>query len=136
MGEYILAMMNTHTLLLLVYLSCLCSRTYSIKCYQCDTSFDGECDDPYVGSVTHLIDCDQIVKEMENEYFCRKNTQTVQGTKKVIRSCAQINNMDKSSDTCYESQGSGYYKRVCDCYYDRCNSATLSTVSLLLALTS
>merc|ERR1711936_1546718 len=133
MGEPSVARMNTHILVLLVSLACFCSRTDSINCYQCDTSEYAECDDPFDGDMRYLLECDT---ENENDYFCRKITQTVEGTKKVIRSCAHIPNMDHSNDSCYESQDSGYSKSVCVCPYDECNSAALSTVSLLLAMTS
>merc|ERR1712002_71167 len=138
-SEHIVARMHTHILLLLVSLSCLCSRTYSIKCYQCDTYDVTHCDDPWVNEPvrnSHLLDCDQIGNEMQHEYVCRKITQTVEGLDKIIRSCAQVTNMDQSSDSCSESQGTGYYKKVCDCHTEACNSAAWSTVSLLLAMTS
>merc|ERR1719369_1016278 len=137
-SEHMVARMNTHIVLLFVTLSCLCYTANSIKCYQCDSYEDAHCDDPWEFGPdgywsgpyqSYLVECPQ-----DEKYFCQKITQTVRGSETLIRSCAKI--ISSKQDKCYESPVSEGYKYVCDCYQEACNSAALSSLSLLLTMTS
>merc|ERR1712215_276764 len=138
MGEHKGAMMDKHIVLLFVTFSFLCYTANGIICYQCNSYEHAHCDDPWefgpdgylAGPYQkYLVECPE-----DEKHFCQKITQTVRGNETLIRSCAKI--ISSKQDKCYESPISEGYKYVCDCYWEACNSAALSSVSLLLTMTS
>jgi hypothetical protein len=57
------------------------SAALGIKCYDCNSHFDDQCDDPFKNSSIEKVDCDGKMNPTNlNSTFCRK---MVQKSKKV-----------------------------------------------------
>ena len=105
-----------------------------LKCHQCSSKTDPDCDDPFYyeednpGVVTtqkYLAECPA---DDGNEYtLCRKIIQNVHGESRVNRSCGW--EKEETRD-CYLTVLELEYAFVCQCFEDGCNSASMFSLSL------
>jgi len=122
-----------------ILLLCLVDQGTGIKCYKCNSYEDPLCVDPFShpnGDIKsmgdHEEECDADTPE--KEHFCRKIYQNVRGEERVIRGCGWIK--DDKQRPCYTTVLEEYNTEVCQCDTELCNSATLSSISVLTILSS
>jgi len=121
-------------------LLCLVDSGAGIQCYKCNSYEDALCGDPFKhddnGEIKSaddfLEDCPADTKE--RKHFCRKIYQNVRGDERVIRSCGWVK--DFKNRTCYTTVLEEYNTEVCGCDYDKCNTAIVSSTSLLTVVAS
>jgi len=138
--------MNTVQVSLLVFGLVLVFGTYSgvaLKCYVCNSAdkYEGDaCNDKELME-PFLIDCAEFAEkyvrpEMVNATKCRKQTQTVEDSTRVVRTCAIEGRLDR----CVERTGTKEVKvKYCECEGDGCNTgsaiiASVVTVSIAAVL--
>lgn len=129
-----------------------------ILCYQCNSYEDALCDDPFnfedgkkeVKSGNNYLkpcvvpeDKKDELKALNTTMFCRKLYQNVRSDIRVIRSCGWIHDEkskwnlgNEAGRDCYTTVLEEYNTEVCECYEDKCNSATMSSMSVSVAILS
>merc|ERR1711962_665848 len=124
-----------------------------IQCYQCNSYEDALCDDPFKfedgkkevkSGDNYLKPC--VLPEgktINGTMFCRKLYQNVRSDVGVIRSCGWIHDEkskhhlgEEAGRDCYTTVLEEYNTEVCECYEDGCNSATMSSMSVSVAILS
>jgi len=117
-----------------VLLMMLVQQGAGLKCHQCSSKTDPDCDDPFyyednpgvVKTEKYLAECPA---DDGNEYtLCRKIFQNVRGEQRVIRSCGW--EKDENKD-CYSTVLEEYNTYVCQCFEDGCNSASMLSLSVV-----
>lgn len=117
-----------------------------IKCYVCNSFENALCADPFYydsellkpfderkpkSEETFLKDCPA---DSGHAYFCRKIYQNVRGEERVIRSCGWIE--DDRKREMYTTVLEEYNTEVNICKSDKCNSSTMTSVSVMAILSS
>jgi len=106
-----------------------------LKCHQCTSKIDAQCDDPfYHADKPDVPKTKEFLKECPtddgHEYtLCRKIYQNVRGDDRVIRSCGYEE--DPQGRPCYSTVLEEYNTYVCQCKDDGCNSASMMSLSLV-----
>jgi len=137
----------------LLVLCSLVDTGSGIECYQCNSYEDALCGDPFKfedgkkevkSGEDYLKPCE--IPEGVNQttqMFCRKLYQNVRSDVRVIRSCGWIHDEkskhhlgDEAGRDCYTTVLEEYNTEVCECYDDKCNSATMSSMSVTVAILS
>ena len=126
-----------------------CATQSCLQCYQCNSTEDEACLDPFVDEPTTDGEKPKVKAEAANflkpcpgeESLCRKTDQFVIGEAtgwgghvrhdtSVIRSCAT----EKYENDCYETILEGYNATTCTCEGDGCNHAALASLAITIAL--
>jgi len=143
---------------LLVLCSLVDTGSGDINCYQCNSYEDALCGDPFKfedgneevkSGNNYLKPCvapDGKAEEFARDnitMFCRKLYQNVRSDVRVIRSCGWIHDAkskaklgDVEGRDCYTTVLEEYNTEVCECYSSECNSATMSSMSVTVAILS
>lgn len=115
--------------------------TFALYCWQCNSVKDKFCNDVPAGPVMNVSQLDlclqQHYKECEsgnglNYTFCRKQIQSINNQKRVIRSCG----FERAPTDCYVTKNPQVNSEVCQCDGDGCNHSAGNQISLLLAVLS
>lgn len=113
---------------ILLFLTLIPAGT-GLKCHQCSSYTDVNCDDPfYFEDTPDQPKTEEYLKECpsdDKEYFCRKIYQNVRGDERVIRSCG----WEKNEKECYATVLEEYNTYVCQCDTDGCNGASMFSIS-------
>lgn len=99
----------------------------AISCWECNSETNRHCFDVEAGAVENISKIEPCFREMYKECsladgqqpFCRTQEQTIQGKKRVIRSCAH----ERASEDCYATKTPSVHTKVCQCFTDGCNSS-------------
>lgn len=115
-----------------------------ISCYSCNSHYDKRCGDPFSNYTTQLVNCDQeghkmthLPKQEDGTSYtaniCRKTTQIVGEDTRVIRGCGWLPNPENMKDRdCFTRTGTHQVMvHHCVCTGDACNSAIISSLSLI-----
>jgi len=123
-----------------ILLGALVHHSEAIFCWQCNSATVEFCKDVPAGAVANVSTLPLCYKEMYKECessddrlpytFCRTQEQTIQGKKRVIRSCGY----DKAAQDCYQTKTPSVATKVCQCFTDGCNSASSLGLGALTAL--
>lgn len=129
----------------LLLLFCFVDSGEGIKCYVCNSYEHALCADPFF----HLDGNDPENKEAKSgsdfeqdcpadsagkTHFCRKIYQNVRGDERVIRSCGWVE--DSRGRECYTTVLEEYNTEVCACKEGLCNTASVSTMSVMTILSA
>ncbi|XP_022119426.2 uncharacterized protein LOC110996177 [Pieris rapae] len=117
----------------------LISTVLCIKCWNCRSSNDPKCADPFDNSTVPITDCNQEkgLKHLPGlrPSMCRKIRQKVNGEWRYIRDCAYLGDVGIQGDERFCLMRTGTYNifvEYCTCdSKDGCNSATLKNPSVL-----
>ncbi|XP_045523211.1 uncharacterized protein LOC123713537 [Pieris brassicae] len=115
------------------------STVLCIKCWNCRSSNDPKCADPFDNSTVPITDCKQEkgLKHLPGlrPSMCRKIRQKVNGEWRYIRDCAYLGDVGIQGDERFCLMRTGTYNifvEYCTCNSkDGCNSATLKNPSVL-----
>jgi len=121
----------------LLLVLCLVESGEGLQCHQCNSYEQALCADPFFhddGEVKSnnefLMDCPPDTDD--RTHFCRKIYQNVRGDERVIRSCGWVK--DEKDRECYYTVLEEYNTEVCACDTKGCNSATMSSLSVMTVL--
>jgi len=113
--------------------------TGPLKCHQCSTYTQSQCDDPFFensqGEAKDNSEFLQVCKEPEAK-FCRKIWQNVRGDVRIIRSCAWEVNKENNTDNCYKTVLEEYNTLVCQCFGSGCNTSSMLSMSVTAILSA
>ena len=131
-------------------LSCHNKIGTAIKCWECNSKYDGRCGEDFSNYSVALVDCDQrqnlvahldpldptVTTEPPKATLCRKTVQTVEGETRIIRGCGWINNTESLKDrVCFHRAGTKEIQMLhCICRTDSCNVANGLEISSFLGL--
>ncbi|CAF4930314.1 unnamed protein product [Pieris macdunnoughi] len=115
------------------------STVLCIKCWNCRSSNDPKCADPFDNSTVPITDCKQEkgLRHLPGlrPSMCRKIRQKVNGEWRYIRDCAYLGEVGIQGDERFCLMRTGTYNifvEYCTCNSkDGCNSATLKNPSVL-----
>jgi len=117
-----------------------------LQCYQCNSYEHALCADPFHFEDTMAVksgseflkDCPANEAASDGKpaknYFCRKIYQNVRGDERVIRSCGYIE--DEKKRKCYTTVLEEYNTEVCACPDPGCNSASMSSITVMTIISS
>ncbi|CAK1555835.1 unnamed protein product [Leptosia nina] len=126
--------------LYIYFLLNLISTALSIKCWNCRSSNDPKCADPFDNTTVPITDCTQEkgLRHLPGlrPSMCRKIRQKVNGEWRYIRDCAYLGEVGIQGDERFCLMRTGTYNifvEYCTCNSkDGCNSASLKYASSVL----
>jgi len=125
----------------LLLLLCLVDSGEGLDCYVCNSYENALCADPFF----HDYERTQVKSENDfvqscpadtpdKKYFCRKIYQNVRGDVRVIRGCGWVE--DSKGRDCYTTVLEEYNTEVCKCTGPKCNTASMSSISVMTILSA
>jgi len=130
----------------LVLLLALVAPGDGIDCYVCNSFENALCADPFYHDDQMLKPQSERNPKSHDEflqtcgddkpYFCRKIYQNVRGDERVIRSCGWIEDDRDPPREKYTTVLEEYNTEVNVCKENKCNSSTMTSVSVMAILSS
>ncbi|KAK3091434.1 hypothetical protein FSP39_019861 [Pinctada imbricata] len=109
----------------------------AIQCYQCDSNEDMSCKsyEKFDTEINAPVDCNSFEANTPGQ-FCMKIVQESpgwRGWKKITRRCGSRTDLGVAWGCRWSWDTVGVFKEICYCESDRCNTATISRLNMILA---
>lgn len=122
----ITAVLSSAILTLLVASTLLTRNVCALKCWNCQSSIDPKCADPFDNTTLPIVDCDAMLRtdgSDNRQLICRKIRQKVNGEWRTSRSCGYLDD-DFYEGKCIVQRSSDIFMEICSCKgKEGCNGA-------------
>ena len=116
------------------------STVFSLECWDCKSSINAACSDPFLMEPFAKMNCSaspkyEMIRNMygnKTTQFCRKIIEKIEGNVRVIRTCGYLEESRSDEDRCNTRIGTNGLQIVsCHCATDACNASPYLTHSMV-----